>query len=1003
MWSAGYQPSAVEPDEYEVKFAEDRAEIIRGDGSLVTMTEIAVSPEDDAEVRRISITNHGSRTREIELTSYSELALARPLDDIFSHPAFSKLFIETEFVPQLSAILATRRQRSSADPQIWAAHLVVVEGEAASDVQFETDRARFLGRGQTVRSPVAITDGWPLSNTVGPVLDPIFSLRVRVRIPRGATMRVAFWTMAAATREQILDLADKHHDPNAFERATTLAWTQGQMQLHHLGIRSEEAHLFQRLANHILYSDPALRPTGDIIKRGCRKASTLWPQGISGDLPIVLVRVEGDDDLELVRQLLRAQEYWRLKQLAVDLVILNERPASYVQDLQTALETLARMNRSMPNIASDDVKGNVFVLRADLVPPETRALLMSCARAVLHGPRGNLADQINRARDLKPGVAPPPRRPSLSSAPDIALPRPTMEFFNGLGGFAHDGSEYVTILEGSERTPAPWINVIANPGIRIHDVRRWRGFHMVDQQSAEQATTPWSNDAVGDAPGEVIYIRDEDTGELWCPTASPIREKTSTYTVRHGQGYSRFEHASHGIALELTQFVPVTDAIKIARLKIANQSGRERRLSITAYVEWVLGFSRTSTAAFIVTEIDPQTGAMFAQNPWSNDFGERVAFADLNGRQSRWTADRAEFIGRDGGLDRPLGLYPGTVLSGRVGAGLDPCCALQTPVKLGAVGTVEIVFFLGQSANKQDATNLIEKYRKADLDAVFADVTKQWDDVFGAVQVKTPNRALDILVNRWLPYQALSCRVWARTGFYQASGAYGFRDQLQDVMALCASRPDIARAHLLRAAGRQFAEGDVQHWWLPESGRGIRTRVSDDRGWLAYCVAHYVITTGDVSVLDEMIPFLDGPVLRDNERDAFFEPAISEKKASLFEHCALALEKSLALGPHGIPLMGTGDWNDGMDRVGDGGRGESVWLGWFLYLGLNSVADLADARGDARGKMWREKADAVKAAIEKEAWDGDWYRRAYFDDGTPLGSVSNSECRIDSIVRNPGA
>ncbi|HSZ11569.1 MAG TPA: protein ndvB, partial [Rhizomicrobium sp.] len=1000
VWSSGYQPSAVEPDEYEVKFAEDRAEIMRGDGSLVTMTEIAVSPEDDAEVRRISITNHGSRTREIELTSYSELALARPLDDI-SHPAFSKLFIETEFVPQLSAILATRRQRSSADPQIWAAHLVVVEGEAASDVQFETDRARFLGRGQTVRTPIAITDGWPLSNTVGPVLDPIFSLRVRVRIPRGATMRVAFWTMAAATREQILDLADKHHDPNAFERATTLAWTQGQMQLHHLGIRSEEAHLFQRLANHILYSDPALRPTGDIIKRGCRKASTLWPQGISGDLPIVLVRVEGDDDLELVRQLLRAQEYWRLKQLAVDLVILNERPASYVQDLQTALETLARMNRSMPNIASDDVKGNVFVLRADLVPPETRALLMSCARAVLHGPRGNLADQINRARDLKPGVAPPPRRPSLSSAPEIPLPRPTMEFFNGLGGFAHDGSEYVTILEGSERTPAPWVNVIANPEFGFTTSADGAGFTW-SINSQQNKLTPWSNDAVGDAPGEVIYIRDEDTGELWCPTASPIREKTSTYTVRHGQGYSCFEHASHGIALELTQFVPVNDAIKIARLKIANQSGRERRLSITAYVEWVLGFSRTSTAAFIVTEIDPQTGAMFAQNPWNNDFGERVAFADLNGRQSRWTADRAEFIGRDGGLDRPLGLYPGTVLSGRVGAGLDPCCALQTPVKLSAVGTVEIVFFLGQSANKQDATNLIEKYRKADLDAVFAEVTKQWDDVFGAVQVKTPNRALDILVNRWLPYQALSCRVWARTGFYQASGAYGFRDQLQDVMALCTSRPDIARAHLLRAAGRQFAEGDVQHWWLPESGRGIRTRVSDDRGWLAYCVAHYVITTGDVSVLDEMIPYLDGPVLRDNERDAFFEPAISEKKASLFEHCALALEKSLALGPHGIPLMGTGDWNDGMDRVGEGGRGESVWLGWFLYLGLNSFADLADTRGDGRGKMWREKADAVKAAIEKEAWDGDWYRRAYFDDGTPLGSVSNSECRIDSIAQSWG-
>jgi cyclic beta-1,2-glucan synthetase len=996
--SAGYQPSVVEPDDYEIKFSEDRAEISRRDGSLSTLLEIAVSPEDDAEVRRVSITNHGSRTREIELTSYAELALARQGDDA-AHPAFSKLFVETEYVPHLGAILATRRRRSSNDPQVWAAHLAVLEGDFTAETQFETDRARFLGRGQTIRTPVAITDGWPLSNTVGPVLDPIFSLRCRVRIPRGATVRVAFWTMAAETREEILDLADKHHDAASFERATTLAWTQGQMQLHHLGIRPDEAHLFQRLANHILYSDSALRPAADVIKRGTRKASTLWPQGISGDLPIVLVRVEEEDDLKLVRQLLRAHEYWRLKQLAVDLVILNDKPASYVQNLQSALEALVRMNRSMPRLTGDDARGAVFVLRADLVPPETRALLLSCARAVLHGPRGTLAEQINRARDQKPGEAPPPRRLPAPATPEVSLPRPTMEFFNGIGGFAQGGREYVTILEGGERTPAPWINVIANPQFGFTVSSDGSGFTW-SINSQQNQLTPWSNDAVGDAPGEAIYVRDEDTGELWCPTASPIREKASAYTVRHGQGYSRFEHVSRGIALELVQFVPVNDSVKIARLKIANQSGRERRLSVTAFVEWVLGQSRAAGGAHIVTEMDPQTGAMFAQNPWSNDFGERVAFADLNGRQTAWTGDRTEFIGRDGALDHPLGLAHGTVLSSRVGAGLDPCCALQAPVKLSAIGTMEIVFFLGQAATRAEAQELIVKYRNADLNAVFADVTKQWDDLLGAVQVKTPDRAMDILLNRWLPYQALSCRVWARTGFYQASGAYGFRDQLQDVMALCVSRPDIARAQVLRAAGRQFAEGDVQHWWLPESGRGIRTRVSDDRGWLAYVTSHYVSVTGDVAILDEQIPYLEGPVLRDGQRDAFFEPTISNRTASLFEHCALALDQSLALGVHGIPLMGTGDWNDGMDRVGEGGKGESVWLGWFLFSALTSFADIAEKRNDARAVAWRTRADALKVSLEQNAWDGDWYRRAYFDDESPLGSVSNNECRIDSIAQS---
>jgi len=998
-WSAGYQPSVVEPDSYEVSFSEDRAEIIRNDGSLTTTLEIAVSPEDDAEVRRVSITNHGSRTREIELTSYAEIALARQADDV-AHPAFAKLFVETEFVPALGAILATRRRRSSADPLVWAAHLAVVEGETSGDVQFETDRVRFLGRGQTIRSAVAITDGWPLSNTAGAVLDPIFSLRRRVHIARGATVRIAFWTMAAASRDEVLDLADKHHDSTAFDRATTLAWTQAQMQLHHLGIGSDEAHLFQRLANHILYSDATLRPSADVIRRGARKPSTLWAQGISGDLPIVLVRIDEEDDLELVRQLLRAHEYWRLKQLAVDLVIVNERSASYVQDLQIALDALVRMNQSMPRIASDDSRGAVFVLRADLVAPEIRNLLQAAARAVLHGSRGTLAEQINRARDRMPATAPPQLRPPPPAMAEASLPRPEMEFFNGLGGFANDGREYLTVLEGNARTPAPWVNIIANPSFGFQVSTDGSGCTW-SLNSQQNLLTPWSNDAVSDAPGEAIYVRDEDSGEVWGPTALPIREKTSSYSVTHGQGYSRFEHNSHGIALELLQYVPVDDSIKIARLKIANHSGRERRLSVTAYVEWVLGQNRTASAPFIATEIDPQTGALFACNPWNDQFGERVAFADLNGRQIAWTGDRTEFLGRDSALDRPLGLTPGTFLSNRVGAGLDPCGALQTLVRLSAVGTTEIVFFLGQAASRADAQTLLAKYRKADLDAVLGEVTRQWDEMLGAVQVKTPDRAMDILLNRWLPYQTLACRIWARTGFYQASGAYGFRDQLQDVMALCVSRPDLAREHVLRAAARQFGEGDVQHWWLPETGRGIRTRVSDDRGWLAFVVAHYVQVTGDGAVLDEMIPFLEGPVLREGERDAFFQPTVSDRRASLFDHCALALDKSLATGAHGLPLMGTGDWNDGMDAIGEGGKGESVWLGWFLTSTLNAFANLADRRGNSEhAAEWRQHAAGLKDSLEQHGWDGDWYRRAFFDDGSALGSVSNNECRIDSIAQS---
>ncbi|MGA7712784.1 MAG: glucoamylase family protein [Rhizomicrobium sp.] len=999
IWSAGYQPTAAESDSYEVVFSEDHAEIIRHDANLTTALEVLVSPEHDAEVRRVSVTNRGSRAREIELTSYAEIALARQADDV-AHPAFAKLFVETQFEPNLGAILATRRQRSSEDPLVWAAHLSVVEGEAIGDLQFETDRARFLGRGQTIRSPSAVADGWPLSNSLGAVLDPIFSLRRRVRIPPGATARVSFWTVVASSRDDVLDLADKYHDATAFERAATLAWTQAQMQLRHLSIEPEEAHLFQRLANHVLYSDPTLRPPADVLKRGARKASSLWAQGISGDLPIVLIRIDDLEDLKLVRQLLRAHEYWRLKQLAVDLVIINERAASYVQDLQTALDALVRMNQSMPRIASDNSRGSVFVLRADLLAPEIRGLLQSSARAILQGNRGTLAEQINRARSVKHASPPPLRRSPASSVPEIPLARPAMEFFNGLGGFTNDGREYLTILEGNQRTPAPWINVIANPVFGFQVSTEGSGFTW-SLNSQQNLLTPWSNDPVGDATGEAVYVRDEDTGAVWGPTALPIRQKTSSYSARHGQGYSKFEHVSHGIALELLQYVSVDDPIKISRLKITNQSGRERHLSVTAYVEWVLGANRGAGAPFIVTEVNPQTGAMFARNLWNDQFGERVAFADLNGKQTAWTGDRTEFIGRDGALDRPLALMPGTRLSNKAGAGLDPCSALQTQIRLGAVGSAEVVFFLGQAASKPEAEALLAEYRKADLDAVLHDVAKQWDGILGTVQVKTPDRALDILMNRWLPYQTLACRFWARTGFYQASGAYGFRDQLQDAMALCVCRPDLARAHLLLAAARQFVEGDVQHWWLAESENGIRTRVTDDRCWLAYSVAHYVNVTGDVAVLDEMVPFLEGPALREGDRDAFFRPTISGRTASLFDHCALALDKSLATGVHGLPLMGTGDWNDGMDQVGGGGQGESVWLGWFLYSTLISFATLAERHDNSEHAAdWRQYAMGLKGALELHGWDGDWYRRAFFDDGTPLGSVSNSECRIDSIAQS---
>jgi cyclic beta-1,2-glucan synthetase len=577
---------------------------------------------------------------------------------------------------------------------------------------------------------------------------------------------------------------------------------------------------------------------------------------------------------------------------------------------------------------------------------------------------------------------------------------PLLEFFNGLGGFAKGGREYVTVLGPGQSTPAPWVNVIANPAFGFQVATEGGGYTW-SVNSRENQLTPWSNDPVTDRSGEAIYLRDEDTGELWSPTASPIREEAATYISRHGWGYSRFEHSSYDIATDLIQYVPVDDPIKISQLKLHNTSGRTRRISVTAYAEWVLGPSRSTSAPFIATEIDPETGAMFARNPWTPGFGSRVAFADLGGRQTDWTADRREFIGRNGTLAYPAALASTGSLSNNVGAGLDPCGALRTTVTLPPDGTTEIVFFLGEEASAEDAQNLIAYYRTADLEAVLSEVNQYWDGVLGAIQVKTPDRQLDIMLNGWLLYQTIVSRIWSRSGFYQASGAYGFRDQLQDGLALVAVCPQMTREHLLRAAARQFAEGDVQHWWLPHSGQGVRTRISDDRPWLAYAVSHYVDATGDSAILEEIVPFIEGQKLEAGEHDSFFQPTISDHSASLFEHCARALDQSLECGSHGLPLMGTGDWNDGMNRVGENGRGESVWLGWFLHTALIKFAPLADARDEtARAAKWRECAIALQTSLEREAWDGDWYRRGYFDDGTPLGSAASEECRIDSIAQS---
>ena len=998
VWSAGFQPSGMEMDHYEVVYAEDRAKIIQRNGLLSITLEIVVSTEDDAELRQLTVTNVGDRACEIDFTSYAEVVLA-PQSADEAHAAFSNLFVQTEFVPELGTLLATRRPRSAGERQVWLAHIVAVDGQPATPVQCESDRARFLGRGRGIRSPLSVNDGGPLSGTAGAILDPIVSLRQRLEIPRDGTVRLVFTTLVAASREEALEIAEKYRQPTTFERESSLAWTQAQVQLHHLRISQDEAHLFQRLANRLLYADPTLRAAPQVVAANRKSAAGLWPYAISGDLPIALVRIERDEERDLVRQMLRAWEYWHLKGVAADLVILNASGASYAQHFQESLEVMVRASQAAGEVRPSS-RGAVFLLRADLVPAHDQLLLSATSRVVLLANRGTLAEQLVRLEGPRPGPVPSRLQAPREKAGAIPVPALALEFFNGLGGFTICGREYVTVLGEGQWTPAPWINVVANPEFGFQVSESGSGYTW-SVNSRENKLTPWANDPVSDTPGETFFVSDRDSGQVWGPTSLPVRDERKPYVIRHGQGYSRFEHTSHGISLGLLQFVPVRDSVKISRLTLVNNSQGKRRLLVTAYAEWALGVSRSGSAPFVVTEIEPTTGAMFARNAWNGEFANRIAFADMAGRQTSWTGDRREFLGRNASLAHPASLERGEKLSGKTGAGLDPCAVLQTNVELEPGEQTEVRFLLGQEAGPEEARSLIERYRTLNCEAALREVEDHWNQVLETVQVETPDPAMNLLLNRWLLYQTLSCRMWARSALYQSGGAFGFRDQLQDALALAVARPALVREHLLRAAARQFREGDVQHWWHPPTGRGVRTRITDDRLWLPYAVVHYLQTTADATVLDEEIAWLEGPALKDDQEEAYFQPTESEDRASLFEHCARALDRSLELGTHGLPLIGTGDWNDGMNRVGHRGRGESVWLGWFLVANLREFAKLADLRGERkRAATWRATAESVVAALDAKAWDGAWYRRAFFDDGTPLGSVQNEECQIDSIAQS---
>lgn len=991
IWSAGHQPMRKRPDSYEAIYSIDKAEFRRFDGDLETVMEVTVAPDKNVEVRRVTVRNHGARMRRIDMTSYAEVALAAHGADV-AHPAFGKLFLETEFVPASHALLCRRRPRDKEQKPIWAVHVVAIDSPSDKQTTYETDREKFLGRRRSSADPQAIEiDAAELTGSEGPVLDPIFCLRRHLWLWPGGSSTVSFSTGVAESREDALALADLYHSPHAVAHAFELAWAHCRVELRHPGLSVDDAHLFQRLAGHVLFPTPGLRAKPEILAANRMGQSGLWRMGISGDLPIVLVRISETKETPLLEQLLGAHSFWRLKGLTVDLVVLNEESGGYFEEVQQRILSIVRSSNSNDLM---DRPGGVFVRKSSQLSEDDRNLLLSAARVVLSGDRGALGNQVDVVEWTKSSSYRMRRRREEAKLEPKAVPQ--TRFDNGIGGFSVDGREYA--IRGGAVPPAPWINVIANANFGFLVSDSGGGFTWA-KNSQTNRLTPWSNDPVADPSGEVVYLRDEVSDEVWSTTPLPIRDRFSM-EVRHGHGYTTFEQVRDSLQLSTTMFVPGDDPVKIWLLRMENRSAKARQLSATFYAEWVLGVEREQTSSYIVTEVDEETGAVFARNAFNMDFGSAVTFVDVSRRPRTFTGDRAEFLGRNRTLDLPSALER-PELSGHGGAGLDPCTAIQTKFTLAPGEKSTLVFVLGQTDDVVTARRLVARYRQPDeAEAALQAVIGQWNGILGTIQIETPDEAMNLLVNRWLVYQVAACRLWARSAFYQSGGAFGFRDQLQDVMALVHCLPNETRGHILRAARRQFPEGDVQHWWHPPAGRGVRTRFSDDFLWLVYVVCHYVTTTGDCDILDEQLTFLRAATLNPDQEEVYSQPIVGDETASLYEHCIRALDNGWKLGEHGLPLMGTGDWNDGMNKVGNLGKGESVWVAWFQMTCLDRFAEICDSRHEsARANDFRERAKLLLQAVETKAWDGQWYRRAYFDDGTPLGSSANQECQIDSIAQ----
>jgi cellobiose phosphorylase len=988
VWSLGASPLAAAGGSFSARCAPGSVTLGRRHEGIEAACEVCVPAGADAELRRLTLRNRSSAARLLEVTVYAEIVAGHRGGDS-GHPAFSKLFVETALDASTGLVSARRRPRSSEEAPRWVAATLTGDGE----LQVETDRARFLGRGRSVHSPAALAASTPLSGSTGAVLDPVFALRRTVSLEPGAEAGLAFVLAAGTAREDVAaavaKLAERGATAEGAKELLKEAAASERARRRRFGLSGDEAELAQEVAGAMLYAHPLLAAPASVRETVRASSSPLAALGLRADSLLVVAPL-GHGDAGRVTTLAATLAYLRDLGLDAALALLCEQEDCRVADC---------VHRDAAAAA-----GAALATAAEL-GEEAVATLKSEARWLVGASIPNLADADADAGDA-PSRAPRQRAPKVDEAP--APLREKLLFDNGYGAFAGDGREYVMRVgpaalaepgtaAATSVPPMPWSNVIANErfGFLVTETGAactWAG------NSRQNKLTPWSNDPISDPHGEALYLRDHASGRFWSPLPGPAPSGAWS-EARHGMGWSRWMQRSEAIEQQVTMFIAGDDPVKITRVRLINRGSRERSLSLYSFARLVLGVQPGDSSRFVVTSAAEDV--LLARNPLSEDHGDAVAFAAVLSGADRvsWTTDRVAFLGRGGTMLAPRSVAEGGSLDGSLGG--DPCFAFEVPVTLPARGEVEVVFALGQGVDRDAVSALVAKYREAGAaDKALEESKASWRELATSVEVATPSRSFDLMMNGWLLYQALGCRIRARSAYYQSGGAFGFRDQLQDSSALVYARPDLSRAQLLLHAAHQFAEGDVLHWWHPPAARGTRTRFSDDLLWLPYLAATYIGTTGDESLLDDKAPFVRARPLAEGEEETYLQPTRAPGEATIYDHCCRAIDRSLATGVHGLPLMGSGDWNDGMNRVGRLGRGESVWMAFFLATILDRFLPLVEKRADWETlRRYRTHREKLAAAIEDSTWDGKWYRRAYYDDGTVLGSADSEECRIDALAQ----